>query len=135
MNKNTHNKLIIIPFDKTKPTSKPIENDMNINATKPATVVNEDDEIVTNDDTSDEINIDYFMSILSDNKIYSLLKEYLFFFDRTAQIIQYFDTKTVITMRQVVVIQVGQLALMEHKRPCIHAFEFYGKQRVRHRIV
>lgn len=39
------------------------------------TTRNEDDEIVKNDDKSDEINIDYFMNILSDNQLYSSIKE------------------------------------------------------------
>ena len=41
------------------------------------TTRNEDDEIVKDDDTSDEINIDYFVNILSDHKIYEIIKEFI----------------------------------------------------------
>ena len=40
------------------------------------TTRNEDDEIVKNDDTSDEINIDYFVDILSDNNLYVKLIDF-----------------------------------------------------------
>ena len=44
INKNTDNKLIKIPLPNTKPTSKPIEKLININATKPAIVVIDDED-------------------------------------------------------------------------------------------
>ena len=50
INKNTHNNETKIPFARTSPTSKPIEKLININATRPAIVVKDDDETGANDE-------------------------------------------------------------------------------------